>query len=96
MRCVDISLIGHKSGDSILFYINQFAENYAKKGLVRLREIFTPGTLRVPKTPTALKELESIHKVRFILFWVNITNPSLMSWLTHVLAPIEGVSFSLQ
>lgn len=43
--------------------INQFAENYAKKGLVRLREIFTPGSLKVPKTAGALKELESIHKV---------------------------------
>ena len=44
--------------------MNQFAENYAKKGLVRLREIFMPGTLTVPKTPAALKELESIHKVK--------------------------------
>jgi hypothetical protein len=43
--------------------LHQFAENYAKKGLVRLREIFTPGSLRVPKMPSALKELESIHKV---------------------------------
>ncbi|KAF9618522.1 hypothetical protein IFM89_002217 [Coptis chinensis] len=40
----------------------QFAENYAKKGLVRLREIFTPGTLQVPKTQIGLQELESIHK----------------------------------
>lgn len=42
---------------------DQFAQNYAKKGLVRLREIFTPGTLRVPKTQAALEELESVHKV---------------------------------
>jgi ATP-dependent RNA helicase SUPV3L1/SUV3 len=41
----------------------QFAENYAKKGIVRLKEIFTPGTLRVPKTHNQLKELESVHKV---------------------------------
>ncbi|OAY75632.1 ATP-dependent RNA helicase SUV3, mitochondrial [Ananas comosus] len=40
----------------------QFAENYAKKGIVRLKEIFTPGTLQVPKSHNALKELESIHK----------------------------------
>lgn len=54
--------------------MNQFAENYAKKGLVRLREIFTPGTLTVPKTPAALKELESIHKVSFVtsIFWVHL------------------------
>ncbi|KAK8709625.1 hypothetical protein V6N13_060638 [Hibiscus sabdariffa] len=51
--------------------LTQFAENYAKKGLVRLREIFTPGTLRVPKTPTALKELESIHKVLELYVWLS-------------------------
>ena len=44
--------------------VDQFAQNYANKGIVRLREIFTPGTLQVPKTQTALKELESIHKVK--------------------------------
>jgi ATP-dependent RNA helicase SUPV3L1/SUV3 len=44
--------------------MDQFAQNYANKGIVRLREIFTPGTLQVPKTQTALKELESIHKVK--------------------------------
>lgn len=49
----------------------QFAENYAKKGLVRLREIFTPGTLQVPKTQTALKELESIHKVLDLYVWLS-------------------------
>lgn len=48
--------------------MDQFAENYAKKGLVHLREIFTPGTLQVPKTHSALKELESIHKVGNFLF----------------------------
>jgi ATP-dependent RNA helicase SUPV3L1/SUV3 len=47
--------------------MHQFAQNYANKGIVRLREIFTPGTLQVPKTPAALKELESIHKVIFFL-----------------------------
>ncbi|KAL5167861.1 DExH-box ATP-dependent RNA helicase DExH16, mitochondrial [Glycine soja] len=49
----------------------QFAENYAKKGLVRLREIFTPGSLKVPKTPAALKELESIHKVLDLYVWLS-------------------------
>lgn len=44
----------------------QFAQSYANTGIVRLREIFTPGTLKVPQTEAALKELESIHKV--ILF----------------------------
>lgn len=54
--------------------MHQFAENYAKKGLVRLREIFIPGTLKVPKTPSALKDLESIHKVSFatLIFWSSL------------------------
>ena len=51
--------------------LTQFAENYAKRGLVRLREIFTPGTLTVPKTPAALKELESIHKVLDLYVWLS-------------------------
>ncbi|KAK4265579.1 hypothetical protein QN277_026610 [Acacia crassicarpa] len=51
--------------------LTQFAETYAKKGLVRLREIFTPGTLKVPKTPAALEELESIHKVLDLYVWLS-------------------------
>ncbi|KAG1358658.1 ATP-dependent RNA helicase SUV3, mitochondrial, partial [Cocos nucifera] len=51
--------------------LTQFAENYAKKGLVRLREIFTPGTLQVPKSHNALKELESIHKVLDLYVWLS-------------------------
>ncbi|XP_020230023.1 DExH-box ATP-dependent RNA helicase DExH16, mitochondrial [Cajanus cajan] len=51
--------------------LTQFADNYAKKGLVRLREIFTPGSLKVPKTPAALKELESIHKVLDLYVWLS-------------------------
>lgn len=50
-------------------FMNQFAENYAKKGIVRLKEIFTPGTLEVPKSQNALKELESVHKVIISWFW---------------------------
>ncbi|KAJ7980004.1 ATP-dependent RNA helicase mitochondrial-like [Quillaja saponaria] len=49
----------------------QFAENYSKKGLVRLREIFTPGTLQVPKTAAGLQELESIHKVLDLYVWLS-------------------------
>lgn len=49
----------------------QFAQNYAKNGLVRLREIFTPGMLQVPKTPAALQELESIHKVLELYVWLS-------------------------
>lgn len=45
--------------------MKQFAQNYANKGIVRLREIFTAGTLQVPQTQAALKELESIHKVKY-------------------------------
>lgn len=51
--------------------LTQFAKNYATKGIVRLREIFTPGTLQVPKTQAALKELESIHKVLDLYVWLS-------------------------
>ncbi|KAH7666209.1 RNA helicase protein [Dioscorea alata] len=49
----------------------QFAENYAKKGLVRLREIFTPGSLAVPKTHNELRELESVHEVLDLYVWLS-------------------------
>ncbi|XP_078436286.1 ATP-dependent RNA helicase isoform X2 [Wolffia australiana] len=51
--------------------LTQFAENYARKGVVKLREIFTPGTVKVPKTHKALKELESIHKVLDLYVWLS-------------------------
>ncbi|KAL5785598.1 hypothetical protein ACOSQ2_007990 [Xanthoceras sorbifolium] len=51
--------------------LTQFAQNYAEKGIVRLKEIFTPGTLQVPKTQGALKELESIHKVLDLYVWLS-------------------------
>ncbi|PKA61403.1 antiviral helicase SKI2 [Apostasia shenzhenica] len=49
----------------------QFAENYAKKGLVRLHEIFTPETVVLPKSDGSLKELESIHKVLDLYVWLS-------------------------
>lgn len=51
--------------------LTQFAQNYANKGIVRLREIFTAGTLQVPETQAALKELESIHKVLDLYVWLS-------------------------
>ncbi|KAL1808478.1 DExH-box ATP-dependent RNA helicase DExH16, mitochondrial [Daucus carota subsp. sativus] len=51
--------------------LTQFAQSYSKNGLVRLKEIFTPGMLQVPKTPKALKELESIHKVLDLYVWLS-------------------------
>nr|XP_019071259.1 ATP-dependent RNA helicase SUV3, mitochondrial isoform X2 [Solanum lycopersicum]XP_025888502.1 ATP-dependent RNA helicase SUV3, mitochondrial isoform X2 [Solanum lycopersicum] len=51
--------------------LTQFATNYSNNGLVRLREIFTPGTLKVPTSHTALKELESIHKVLDLYVWLS-------------------------
>ncbi|KAI4963200.1 hypothetical protein ZWY2020_016993 [Hordeum vulgare] len=51
--------------------LTQFAENYAKKGTVRLKEIFTPGTLRVPTTHNQLQELESVHKVLELYVWLS-------------------------
>ncbi|XP_020519885.1 ATP-dependent RNA helicase SUV3, mitochondrial isoform X2 [Amborella trichopoda] len=51
--------------------LTQFAEGYAKKGIVRLKEIFTPGTLLVPRTQNELKDLESIHKVLELYVWLS-------------------------
>ncbi|KAI7744244.1 hypothetical protein M8C21_013541 [Ambrosia artemisiifolia] len=48
-----------------------FAHTYAKNRIVRLKEIFTPGTLKVPKTQAELKELESIHKVLELYVWLS-------------------------
>ncbi|RLN41999.1 ATP-dependent RNA helicase SUV3, mitochondrial [Panicum miliaceum] len=42
-----------------------------RKGIVRLKEIFTPGTLQVPKTHNQLKELESVHKVLELYVWLS-------------------------
>ncbi|KAL2242685.1 UNVERIFIED_CONTAM: ATP-dependent RNA helicase SUV3, mitochondrial [Sesamum indicum] len=49
----------------------QFAQSYSKTRIVRLKEIFTPGTLKVPKSHHALKELESIHKVLDLYVWLS-------------------------
>lgn len=51
--------------------LTQFAGSYCKNGIVRLKEIFTPGTLKVPETPTALQELESVHKVLDLYVWLS-------------------------
>ncbi|XP_075477018.1 DExH-box ATP-dependent RNA helicase DExH16, mitochondrial isoform X2 [Primulina tabacum] len=51
--------------------LTQFAQNYSKNRFVRLKEIFTPGTLKVPKSHNALKELESIHKVLDLYVWLS-------------------------
>ncbi|KAK1390619.1 putative RNA helicase [Heracleum sosnowskyi] len=55
---------------NLRFFI-KFAQNYSKNCLVRFKEIFTPGTLEVPKIPKALKELESIHKVLDLYVWLS-------------------------
>ncbi|KAL6571480.1 RNA helicase [Orobanche hederae] len=51
--------------------LTQFAKSYCKSRSVRLKEIFTPGTLKVPKSHKALKELESIHKVLDLYVWLS-------------------------
>ncbi|PIN02791.1 Mitochondrial RNA helicase SUV3, DEAD-box superfamily [Handroanthus impetiginosus] len=51
--------------------LTQFAQSYSKNRMVRLREIFTPGTLKIPKSHNALKELESIHKVLDLYVWLS-------------------------
>ncbi|XP_073122996.1 DExH-box ATP-dependent RNA helicase DExH16, mitochondrial isoform X2 [Henckelia pumila] len=51
--------------------LTQFAQNYSKNRCVHLKEIFNPGTLKVPKSHNALKELESIHKVLDLYVWLS-------------------------
>ncbi|GFP86541.1 ATP-dependent RNA helicase suv3 mitochondrial [Phtheirospermum japonicum] len=51
--------------------LTQFAQSYCKSRGVRLKEIFTPGTLKVPKSHNSLKELESIHKVLDLYVWLS-------------------------
>lgn len=47
--------------------------------------MFTPGTLKVPETPTELKELESIHKVSFLgISLPFLTVRFLINYLLHV------------
>ncbi|KAL1220666.1 DExH-box ATP-dependent RNA helicase DExH16 [Cardamine amara subsp. amara] len=50
----------------------QFAQNFSKTGVVRLTEILAPDRVKVPKTPTELKELESLHKVFDLYVWLSI------------------------
>ncbi|CAH8317166.1 unnamed protein product [Eruca vesicaria subsp. sativa] len=50
----------------------QFAQNYSKTRVVRLREILSDDTVKVPRTPTELKELESIHKVLDLYVWLSL------------------------
>ncbi|XP_059445728.1 DExH-box ATP-dependent RNA helicase DExH16, mitochondrial-like isoform X3 [Corylus avellana] len=77
MNCRSICMISTFSasvdmGDKISSQgLTQFARNYANKGIVRLREIFTPGPLQVPETHAAVKELESIHKVLDLYVWLS-------------------------
>ncbi|KAG4185266.1 hypothetical protein ERO13_A09G217900v2 [Gossypium hirsutum] len=73
--------------------LTQFAENYAKKGLVRLKEIFSPGSLQVPKTHSALKELESIHKVLELYVWLSFRLDE--SFLDHELASSQKAICSM-
>ncbi|GAV80610.1 Helicase_C domain-containing protein/SUV3_C domain-containing protein [Cephalotus follicularis] len=51
--------------------LTQFAQSYASRGIVRLKEIFIPDKLQVPKTQKGLKELESIHKVLDLYVWLS-------------------------
>ncbi|GLT78551.1 hypothetical protein SLA2020_500820 [Shorea laevis] len=73
--------------------LTQFAENYAKKGIVRLQEIFTPGALRVPKTYSKMKELESIHQVLDLYIWLSFRFED--SFPDHKLASSQKATCSL-
>ncbi|KAL6008058.1 hypothetical protein ACLOJK_033564 [Asimina triloba] len=57
--------------DIVVQGLVQFARSYAKAGIVRLKEIFTPERLRVPSSQSGLKELESVHKVLELYVWLS-------------------------
>ncbi len=44
----------------------QFATEFSKEEMVTLKKVITPATIRVPRTQTALQQLESLHKVHLI------------------------------
>ncbi|GLT78570.1 hypothetical protein SLA2020_501000 [Shorea laevis] len=73
--------------------LTPFAENYAKKGIVRLQEIFTPGALRVPKTHGKMKELESIHQVLDLYIWLSFRFED--SFPDHELASSQKATCSM-
>uniref|UniRef100_A0A1J3K7W1 RNA helicase n=1 Tax=Noccaea caerulescens TaxID=107243 RepID=A0A1J3K7W1_NOCCA len=50
----------------------QFAKKFSKRGIVNLREIFEQDRVKVPRTPTELKELESLHKVLDLYVWLSL------------------------
>ncbi|CAA7045336.1 unnamed protein product [Microthlaspi erraticum] len=50
----------------------QFAKRFSKRGIVNLREIFEEDRVKVPRTPTELKELESLHKVLDLYVWLSL------------------------
>ncbi|ESQ56093.1 hypothetical protein EUTSA_v10025349mg [Eutrema salsugineum] len=50
----------------------QFAQKFSKGRIVELREIFGADIVKVPKTPTELKELESLHKVLDLYVWLSL------------------------
>uniref|UniRef100_A0A1J3GJ87 RNA helicase n=1 Tax=Noccaea caerulescens TaxID=107243 RepID=A0A1J3GJ87_NOCCA len=50
----------------------QFAKKFSKRGIVNLREIFEEDRVKVPRTPTELKELESLHKVLDLYVWLSL------------------------
>lgn len=41
----------------------QFAQEHLAAGKVRMKRVLNAGTMKVPKTQTALSELESLHNV---------------------------------
>jgi len=44
----------------------QFATEFSRQEMVTLKKVITPATIRVPRTQTALQQLESLHKVHLI------------------------------
>ncbi|GLT78559.1 hypothetical protein SLA2020_500900 [Shorea laevis] len=67
--------------------------NTVCRKLCRLREIFTPGTLQVPKTLCKMKELESIHQVLDLYIWLSFRFED--SFPDHELASSQKAACSM-
>ncbi|KAH8943386.1 hypothetical protein BDL97_13G049000 [Sphagnum fallax] len=50
----------------------QFATEFSRQEMVTLKKVITPATIRVPRTQTALQQLESLHKVLELYVWLSL------------------------
>jgi ATP-dependent RNA helicase SUPV3L1/SUV3 len=50
----------------------QFATEFSRQEMVTMKKVITPATIRVPRTQTALQQLESLHKVLELYVWLSL------------------------